>query len=144
MSKFILMGILMMSQCVFADDYSEGRQFALDAQAAAVSALKNFAPGDYLEGYTDNPHETTIDQSHLKEEGVKEAARNETAQEIVRSREKESIDPNSAEILESGQAIDQADAIANGANLPCADGKCLPTLDENGDDFLKMKTLPGC
>lgn len=135
MNKFILIGIFMMSQCVFADDYSEGRQFALDAQSAAVSGIKNFNPGDYLNDYTDNPNETRIDQNNLKEEAIKEAARNETAQEIVRPREKESIDSNSAEMLESGQAIDQADAIANGANLPCADGKCLPTLDENGEDF---------
>jgi hypothetical protein len=137
MNKWMVLGLLM-SQCIHADDYHEGRQFALNAQSNALSQMSQIAPGDYLNQFTDHPVESGIDPQRIPEEGRKKAAQDETAQHIIAShqtQEKVQIDLNSEEMLQTGHAIDTADEQVSQNKVPCIDGACLPETNEPGDDF---------
>lgn len=138
MNKCLGIGLFILSSFLYADDYSEGRQFALNAQINASSGFVQLNPNDYLNSYTTTPNESALNPNSLKEEALKTASKNEVAAEVMtgyRLREKAAVDANSAEMLEAGKTIDGAENHVNGANLPCTNGNCLPTDETQGDDF---------
>ncbi len=137
MNKWIIIGLIFVKGAL-ADDYSEGRQFALNAQSGALSSMGQINPRELLNDYTTHPKESEIDSSHWKEEGQKAAAKNDITQPIMASKadlEKEAVDFNSDELKQAGHTIDNAEAEVNQNQVPCTNGSCLSNPDEMGDDF---------
>lgn len=138
--KRVLLAGLIFAPLAMADEYNEGRVFALNAQSGVLSSVSQLPPENYLNDYTNNPPESGFNPSQLKATGQNAVATNETAQHILKDkleREKERvvIDLNSQEMRNAGQAIESADETIKHSTIPCKDGNCLPTPDEIGTDF---------
>lgn len=142
MKRLLFCGLIAVSLSAFANDYQDGRLFADNARIAALSGLSDLKDNEntYLNDFTRNPSESHLNQNTLKEEGIKEALRNSTGQEIIekqheREKNPATIDLNSTEMRDAGKSIDGADTRVGEANIPCTDGQCLPTEEVLGNDF---------
>lgn len=142
MRQILLAALIMIAHDAMADDYSEGRIFAENAQLGAFSGLNQLKDKEheYLNDFTAAPVQSGLDHNALKQAGIEEATRNEAGQEIIekqRIREQNPvrIDLNSPEMRDAGSSIDGADERTRAANIPCTDGQCLATEDQNGEDF---------
>lgn len=137
MKTGLLVGLLI-SSTVMADDYSEGRDFALQSQSGVIAGMKEINPHELLNEFNEHPAESRIDPMHLREEAKKKASTDETAQHIITSqktREKVDIDLNSEELRQAGTSIETAEDKVKEHQVPCSNGSCLPTPDVMGDDF---------
>lgn len=137
MINWLIIGLIMVSS-VHANDYLEGRNAALNAQANAIASLGQINPNDYVNQYTEHPAESTIDPHSIEAAGRVKATTDETAQQIIANEqtgEHVSLDLNSDEMNQTGQAIERAEVEIGSKQLPCHDGSCLPLSDEPGDDF---------
>lgn len=134
MKKVLLLMIFLLPQVLLANDYSEGRDFALNLRNGYTNSGQ-INPNEYLNGYTDNPRESHLDTQHLKDMGERVLPQSEAYQEVKdidNKKEKEQVLSESSNHIET---IEHAEESVNGSQIPCANGECLPTHDENGTDF---------
>lgn len=137
MINWLILGLILVSTA-HANDYLDGRDVALNAQANAISTLGQINPNEYLNQYTEHPAESAIDPHSIEAAGRAKATTDETAQQIITNEqtgEHVCLDLNSEEMNQTGQAIEQAEDEIARQKIPCHDGMCLPLSDEPGDDF---------
>lgn len=142
MKKILFISIALVSGQVAADDYTEAKLFAHNAQSQAFSQLSqlNGHEGDYLTDFTSTPSQSGLTPDTMKSEAIKEALRNDAMQNIVdidneRKTGKHAVDLQSREMTDAGNSIESAESQIQNAHIPCVDNACLPTEDEMGDDF---------
>lgn len=134
MNKVLLLMTVLLSRTLLADDYSEGREFALNLKNGYANSSQ-INPNEYLNGYTENPNEGHLNTEHLKEMGERVLAQSETYREVKSidiKKEKEEVLNESSNYIGT---IEHAEESVNGAEIPCSNGNCLPTHDEDGRDF---------
>lgn len=142
MKTVLLISIALISGYVAADDYTDAKLFAQQAQSQALSQLSqlNGHETDYLTDFTRTPSQSGLTPDTMKNEASKEALRNDTAKNIVdidneRKTGKHAVDLQSREMIEAGNSIESAESRIQNAHIPCVDDGCLPTEDDMGDDF---------
>ncbi|KTD66474.1 conjugative transfer protein TraN [Legionella santicrucis] len=141
----LILGLMMVSTA-HANDYLDGRNDALNAQANAMATLGQINPNDYVNQYTEHPAESGIDPHSIEAAGRAKATTDEVAQQIIANEQTGdhvSLDLNSDEMNQTGQAIEGADVEVGSKQIPCHDGTCLPLSDEPGDDFSEGVTQLG-
>lgn len=134
MKGILSLMILLLSQTLLADDYSEGREFALNLKNGYANSGQ-INPSEYLNGYTENPNERHLETERLKEIGERALPQSETYQEVKTidiKKEKEEVLGESSNHIGT---IEHAEEHINAAQMPCVNGGCLPTHDEDGHDF---------
>lgn len=137
MTNWLILGLMVVSTA-HANDYLEGREAALNAQANALSTLGQINPHEYLNDYNEAPQESTIDPHSIEAAGRAKATTDETAQQIIANEqtgEHVLIDLNSDEMRQTKRAIEQPEDELGSKQVPCHEGTCLPLSDEPGDDF---------
>ena len=134
MNRVFLLMTVLLSQTLLADDYSEGREFALNLKNGYANSGQ-INPNEYLNGYTESPNESHLDTERLKEIGERVLPQSEAYQEVktidIKKEKEEVLNESSNHI----STIEHAEESINGSQIPCANGDCLPTHDEDGHDF---------
>jgi hypothetical protein len=129
-------------QPVFANDYQVAKAYADVSKNNLEQVIKNLNPNDLISGYNPNPKESSLNPDTLKEIAKKEALKSEIAKDAIhRANNRKKVD-----LEQEGAAADKGIDLGQNQNtngIPCSNGKCLPTQDEQSTDFAEGATELG-
>lgn len=121
----------------FADDALDARQFSEAQRQSALETMQRMNPADYLNSYNPNPPQQNIAPENLESLGQQLVKTDPLSQSLVKQEheraQQKPLDMNTSEMREAGDVIQNAESAGKG--MPCHEGHCMPTFDEDSSDF---------
>ena len=142
MKSLLSVFLIVVSGSVVANDYKDAKDFAQISKNNLEKMIKTLNPNDLVSGFNPNPKESQLNPDMLKELAQKEASKSDIAKDAInRAKNRQEIDlEQEGEATDKGIDLGQSQHI-NG--IPCNDGKCMPTQDEQSTDFAEGATELG-
>jgi hypothetical protein len=123
----------------FADDAADARFFAEAQRQSALQTMQRMNPADYLDSYNPNPPQQNIAPENLEALGQQQVKTDPLSQSLIEQEheraQQKPLDMNTGSMREAGDAIQNAEPVVNGQSIPCHEGYCMPTADEDSSDF---------